>query len=221
MTSLPMTSLPTTTPDNDALWRDPDGRPTFRHKPKLVGSQISFSLTDKDLAWSDGRVSGRLPLHQIESVRIAFRPANIYTRRYRVEVRQRLGRRVWFSNVSWRGMVDIEAHDAPFAAFTRLLLTRIAKSSPQARFLAGEPAWRYWAVATVSAGLALSLAYLAVSAIRVLNWTVLGFVVLLGGYTIWQMSLWLDKNRPGTFDPLDPPGRLLPERLTPPPAARP
>ncbi len=132
---------------DDGLWLDHEDRPTFRHKPKLIGPEIVFTLQDREIAWSDGRVSGSLPLHQIESVRLVFRPANLYTSRYRIEIRQRLGKRIWFSNVSWRGMVEIESHDAPFAAFVRRLCAAIAKrrprpgSSPASR-PGAMPSWR-------------------------------------------------------------------------------
>lgn len=195
---------------DDGLWRDHEDRPIFRHKPKLIGPEIVFTLQDREIAWSDGRVSGGLPLHQIESVRLVFRPANLYTSRYRIELRQRLGKRIWFSNISWRGMVDVEAHDAPYAAFVRRLCSAIAKASPKAQFIAGEPAWRYLAVAAITAGLAVSLAYLALAALKTTNWGMLTLVAFIGGYTIWQMSLWLRKNRPGRFDPLALPADLLP-----------
>lgn len=195
----------------DALWRDSEGRPIFRHRPKLVGPEIVFTLEDRDLAWSDGRSSGRVPLHQIDHVRLVFRPANLYLKRYRFEIRQRLGRRVWFSNVSWRGMVEVEAHDAAFSAFVREVLKAAASASPKARFLAGEPLWRYLAVAATTAGLGLSLSYLAFQGLRTLNWGLLGLVAFIGGYAVWQMSLWLRKNPPSEFDPLNPPAALLPD----------
>jgi len=206
---------PHPTSTDPALWRDDNGRPTFRHRPKLVGPEIHFTIDERDLVWSDGRSSGRLPLHQIDSVRLVFRPANLYTRRYRLEVRQRLGQKIWFSNVSWRGMVEIEAHDAPFSAFVRELCATIARTSPKARFIAGEPAWRYAIIAATTTGLAFSLAYLAYQAIRAVNWGLMGLVVFIGGYTVWQMSLWLTKNRPDAFDPLDPPAILLPDVTRP------
>ncbi len=206
---------PETTLTDPALWLDHEGRPTFRHRPKLVGPEIHFTIEERDLAWSDGRSSGRLPLHQIDSVRLVFRPANLYTRRYRLEVRQRLGQKIWFSNVSWRGMVEIEAHDAAFTAFVRALCAAIAEGSPKARFIAGEPAWRYAVIAATTTGLAFSLAYLAYQAIRAVNWGLMGLVVFIGGYTVWQMSLWLTKNRPDDFDPLNLPAILLPD-VTPP-----
>jgi len=198
----------------DGLMRDHEDRPTYRHRPKLIGMDVSFTLEERDLVWSDGRVTGRLPLHQIESVRIAFRPANLYTHRYRVDIRQRLGQKVWFANISWRGVAEIEANDPAFHAFVRVLLAAIARASPKARFLAGEPRWRYAVVALTTGLLALCLAYLAVQGLQARNWGLLGLVAFVGGYTVWQMSLWLTKNRPGTFDPLDPPAALLPKPVT-------
>jgi hypothetical protein len=195
----------------DALWRDHDGRPIFRHRPKLVGREIVFTLEDRDLAWTDGRLSGKVPLHQVEHVRLTFRPSNLYLKRYRFEMRQRLGRRIWFSNVSWRGMVEVEAHDAAYSAFVREVLTATAKASPKARFLAGEPLWRYIAMVAASSGLGLSLAYLAFHGLTTANWGLVGIVGFIGFYAAWQMSLWLAKNPPAEFDPLNPPAALLPD----------
>ena len=199
----------------DALWRDHLGRPFFRHRPKLIGPEITFTLEERDLVWSDGRSSGKVPLHQVEWARLSFRPANLHVQRYRLALRQRLGRTVWFSNVSWKGMVELEAHDAAFSAFVRVLLAAVAKASPKARFIGGEPAWRYGVVAVLTAGLALSLAYLGVRAVAPVNWGLIGLIVFFGGYTGWQMWLWLTKNRPVEIDPLDPPAFLLPGEARP------
>jgi len=207
-------------PPADALWRDHDGRPTFRHRPKLVGREIVFTLEERDLAWTDGRLSGKVPLHQVDYVRLTFRPSNLYLKRYRFELRQRLGRRIWFSNVSWRNMIEVEAHDAAYSAFVREVLAAVATASPKARFLAGEPLWRYIAMVAASGGLGLSLAYLAFNALTTVNWGLIGLVAFIGGYAVWQMSLWLTKNPPAEFDPRTPPEALLPEVVTPPAAPR-
>lgn len=198
-------------PIRDALWRDHEGRPTFRHRPKMVGSETVLTLEDRDLAWTDGRLSGKVPLHQVDYVRLTFRPSNLYLKRYRFELRQRLGQRIWFSNVSWRGMVEIEAHDAAYSAFVREVLAAVAKASPKARFLAGEPLWRYIAMAAASGCLGLALAYLAFHGLRAANWGLVGIVAFMGLYAAWQMSLWLRKNPPAAFDPLKPPAALLPD----------
>lgn len=199
-----------TEPAPDALWRDQDGRPIYRHRPKLVGAEITFTLEERDLTWSDARSSGRIPLHQIDSVRLVFRPANMYMQRYRIEIRQRLGRRIWFSNISYRGLASVEANDAPFAAFIRALLPAIAKASPKARFLAGEPLWRYGATAAVAIGLAGALALVAIEVLRARNWPAAAVVAFVGAYAGWLMWQWLGRNRPAVMDPADPPAALLP-----------
>lgn len=196
------------------LMRDQADRPIYSHRPKPFGGEVSFTLDERDLVWSAAGATGRLPLHQIESVRITFRPANLHTHRYRVDIRQRLGRTLWFANVSWRGIAEMQANDPSFVAFLRVLLATVARTSPKARFIAGEPAWRYAAVAFTSALLALCLAYLAVLGLTTLNWGLIGLVVFIGGYAVWQMALWLTKNRPASFDPLDPPAALLPATVS-------
>ena len=35
---------PTSPSPADALWRNSDGQPFFRHRPKLVGAEITFTL---------------------------------------------------------------------------------------------------------------------------------------------------------------------------------
>lgn len=194
----------------DPMWRDADDHPMFRHRPKVIGAEITFKLEPDALVWSDGKHKGRLPLHQIESVRIVFRPANLYMQRYRVDVRQRLGQRVWFSNVSYRGMVEMESHDKPFSAFVRELMRRVAKASPKAQFFGGEPLWRYVPGAIVTAMLAAALGFMGVEAVRTLNWSMLAIVVLIGGFTTWQMGQWLVKNKPVAVDPANPPDYFFP-----------
>lgn len=197
------------TPD-DPLWRDHDDNPLFRHRPKVIGPEITVRIDRDAIAWTNGKYSGRLPLHQIESVRIAFRPANLYAQRYRVDVKQRLGQNIWFSNVSWRGMVEMESHDAPFSAFVRELARRVRKASPKAQFIGGEPGWRYWPAAIMTIGFTLALLYIGTEALRTASWS-LGLVVgLVGVYTAWIMGLWLRKNWPSTFDPDAIPSDLLP-----------
>jgi hypothetical protein len=201
----------------DALLRDPQGRPAYFHRPKLIGPETVFTLEDRDLAWSNGRSSGRLPLHQIDSVRIVFRPANLYTQRYRVEIRQRLGRKLWFSNISYRGMAQVEAHDPAFTAFVRTLLPAIAKASPKARFLGGEPAWRYGAVAVITLALVGALLLVGTEALRARSWPAIAVAGMIGAYVAWLMGQWLVRNRPVEIDPANPLEQLLPGgRLMPP-----
>lgn len=201
----------------DPMWRDHEDRPVFRHRPKVVGPEISVTLDARDILWSNGKITSRLPLHQVEEVRIVFRPANLYLHRYRVQVRQRLGGAIWFANVSYRGMVEMEAHDAPFAAFVRTLCLRVKEASPKTRFVAGEPLWRYVPGVVVTAALALSLLYIGFEAIRAGNYTMLGLAMFIGGFTAWQMGQWIVKNRPGTFDPTAIPPQLLPPVTKPQP----
>ncbi|MGL4286329.1 MAG: hypothetical protein ACRCVA_08310 [Phreatobacter sp.] len=204
-----MTELASADPA-DALWRDAKGQPFFRHRPKLVGAEITFTLEPDALAWSDGKVEGRMPLHQIGSVRIVYRPANLYTRRFRVEINQRLGKSVWFANLSYRGLMEVETNDQPFAAFVRELLARIAKASPKALFLGGEPAWRYGLVGLFSLVLAGAGIIVGVEAVKTLTWALAGAVLVVAGYMAWQMAQWLIRNKPVVINPQDPPTALLP-----------
>jgi hypothetical protein len=198
------------------LWLDHEDRPFFRHRPKLIGPEITMTLDGDDLLWSDGRTSLVLPLADIRQVRLVFRPANLHTRRYCAEIIPRRGRKLWISNVSWRGMVEIEAHDGAYSAFLRRLLPAIAKAAPTTFFIAGEPFWRYGLIGLTTLGLVGSVTWLAIPAVASRNIGLIGILALLGGYTIWQMTLWLTRNRPGLFDPAHPPAWLLPSAVTPP-----
>lgn len=201
---------PTSSPPADALWRDAEGRPFFRHRPKLVGAEITFTLEPDALAWSDGKIEGRLPLHQIGTVRILYRPANLYNKRFRVEIGQRLGKSVWFANLTYRGLMEVEANDAAFAAFVRVLLPAIARAAPKARFFGGEPPWRYGLVALFNLVLVAAGIAVVVEAVRSLTWALAGATLAVAGYMGWQMATWLIRNRPVTIDPNAPPPQLLP-----------
>lgn len=201
---------PIVTASTEDLQRDAEGRPCYRHRPKLIGGEIGITLEPDALVWSDGTTESRLPLHQIAQVRLVFRPANLYTQRYMVQISQRLGKTIWFANLSYRGMVEVEATDRPFSAFVRELLPRIAAASPKARFLGGEPAWRYGLVGLLTLMLMAAAVMLAVTAIRTLTWPVAATVLAIAGYIGWQMTLWLIKNKPSMIAPRDPPASLLP-----------
>ncbi|QCK88099.1 hypothetical protein E8L99_21230 [Phreatobacter aquaticus] len=199
-------------------WLDHEDRPYFRHRPKLIGPVITMTLDGDHLLWSDGKSTLTLPLADIRQVRLTFRPANLHTRRYCAEITPRAGRKLWMSNVSWRGMVELEAHDGAYTGFLRRLMPAVAKAAPKTLFIAGEPLWRYGLIGLTTLGLVFSVIWLAIPALANRNWGLIGILALLGGYAIWQMSLWLTKNRPGLFDPGQPPKALLPSGVTPPQA---
>jgi hypothetical protein len=200
------------------LWINDDGRPFFRHRPKLVGQAITFTLEKDALAWSDGKVEGRMQLDRIEIVHIRYRPANLATQRFRVEIRDVSGKAVWFANLSYRGLMDVETHDGAFVAFVRRLLTAVQKASPHARFIGGEPAWRYGLVSVTSVLLVIAALVVGRAALTSLSWPLAGAVLVVGAYMVWQMAEWLRRNRPSVIDPDNPPTLLLPSGVTPPPA---
>lgn len=197
---------------------DDDGRPFFRHRPKLVGQAITFTLETDALTWSDGKVEGRMRLDKIETVHILYRPANLASQRFRVELRDHSGTAVWFANLSYRGLMDVETNDAPFAAFVRRLLQAVHQASPHARFIGGEAAWRYGLVTVTSVLLVIAAVIVGRAALTSLSWPLAGAVLVVGGYMLWQMAEWLRRNRPALIDPDHPPALLLPSGVRPPQA---
>jgi len=195
--------MPPQDPPRQDMTDEPDhvAIPTYGHKPKVIGGEIVFKIEGDQLTWVDGVNSDSLALHQIESVRLSFRPANLTLHRYRCDIRQRLGRRIWFSNISLRGLADLNADDPAYRSFVSELCRRIAERSPKAVFLGGEPMWRYAPGLMFTISLAIAVLFLGFEAVRSANWGLLAIVAFIGGYVAWQMGLWIVKNRPAPFDP--------------------
>jgi hypothetical protein len=183
---------------------------TYSHAPRPVGGPVTFELDGDRLRVDSGRKVQDVRLGAVEQVRLTYEPRSFSRRAFQTKVRMKDGKSFRFSSLHWKSLVEAERLDGQYRAFTRALLSAIAASNPEARFLAGRPRW-VWGATVFLGGAALAgMAVFAFGAVRGghTGAALIGAVFL--GLGIWQLEPMIRLNKPRRFVPDAPPAELLP-----------
>lgn len=186
------------------------GRWPYTHSPKPIGSPVSFVLEGDRLSVDTGRKTFDLRLAEVEEVRMTYEPGRMSRRVYRTRLRMRQGRTVTFTSLNWKSLMEAQELGPAYRTFAGCLFQAVAEANPRARFMAGQPYWR-WAL---TAGIAVAcLAAMVIVVWRALQTGATGFAfmaVLLAAVGIWQLEPMVRLNRPRSFSPDRPPPDLMP-----------
>lgn len=153
------------------------------------------------------------PYREVELVRLSYRPRSLDYRVYRLDARLRDGRSVTLHNIATSPAAMFKPHerwDEGYRRFAAELVGRVAAAAPQARLVAGLPAWRYWPAVLVAALLAVFLLVNGAKAIIAGDLRALAVAALGLGVTGWFASLFLWRNRPQPLRPGAVPPEVLP-----------
>jgi hypothetical protein len=191
--------------------QDPDGDPSYVHKPSLMGAPFELWLRPDALEWRAGRREGRIPYARVTRIRLSFRPVTMQTRRFLTELWWPGGPRLTIASTSWRSMIEQTTQDRAYGAFVRELNARVARAGAAASFETGTPAVLYWPGLVVFAAVTLALAALTVHALAVGAWAGAALVGGFLGLFLWQSGSYFRRNRPGRYRPQAPPSALVPD----------
>lgn len=188
-------------------------RASWFEKPRtitILDDALVVSAAAESGAAGAGERPRSLALPDVVEVRLSHSPSRFDANRFRCRLRTRDGEKLTFHNAVWEGPVS-EADISPdYRAFVSELCRRVFAANPSARFLRG----RSRAAMLVENGilLALFVAMIAVFALlktRVHWFQWLQIVLIVVYFPLAVMSY--RRNRPGTFDPLEPPDEVLPK----------
>lgn len=182
----------------------------YEHNPKPIGSPVSFVLDGHRLSVDTGRKTFDLHLGGVEEVRMTYEPGRMSRRVYRTRLRMAGGRTVTFTSLHWKSLMEARELGPSYRHFAGLLIQAVAEANPGARFLAGQPRWRWLLTAGTAA---LCLATMAVLVWRALQMgaTILAlFGFLFAATGIWQIEPMVRLNRPRSFRPDQVPQELMP-----------
>lgn len=183
---------------------------SYSYRPSLMGSPLSFKLTERGIDWDSGSKSGNIPYRSVRRLRMSFRPVSMQQRRYMTELWAEGDARLVFVSSSWKSLFEQESLAKPYTAFISELHRRLAQSAPSALYQQGTHPLRYWPGLVVLAGVALGLAALTVSALKS---ETKGAALFIGGFLVlflWYGGNYFRRNRPGVYHPDAPPAELLP-----------
>jgi hypothetical protein len=189
-----------------------EGAPYYAYKPSLMGAPWEYWLRPQGLAWRSGRFEGEIPYRDIVSVRLAYRPLTLQTRRFVTMIRSTSGPRLVIASSSWRSMVEHGNQLADYSAFVRALHRRLVETGGAAQFRAGLPALLYWPGFAAFLAIALTTVGLAGRALLVGEWAAALLIGCFIGLFIWQSGGFFDRNLPRTYRPDAPPDKLLPPK---------
>ena len=171
----------------------------YAYKPSLMGAALELRLTPAVLEWRRGRRTDRIPYTAIRRLRLSFRPVTMQSHRFLAEIWPAGGPKLQICSTSWRSVVEQERHDAAYTAFIAELHRRIAGAGAAPVLETGVPIVVYWSGFVVLAGVCLAIAGLIVRALQVGAYVGAGIVACFLPFFLWQIGMFLHRNRPGTY----------------------
>jgi hypothetical protein len=188
---------------DDTVW-------TYSHTPKPVGHPISFRLEGDRLVVDSGRRVDTVALGAVEEVRLTYAPGRLGRSALATTVRLTDGKTFSFSSVTFASMVEMRVQGPEYRAFLAALLHAIGQASPRARYVAGQPLWRWLISAALAVGLLFGLVLVAWRAFQTGAAGTALLALAVGGLGLWQLEPMVRLNRPRPFAFDSPPPELLP-----------
>jgi hypothetical protein len=182
----------------------------YAQTPKPIGHPIRFRLEGDRLEVDSGRRVDTVALAAVEEVRLTYAPGRLGRSNFVAAVRLRDGKTFTLSSVTWASMVEARTQAPEYRAFLSALLAAVAKAVPDARFVAGQPRWRWLATAALTGAMLLGIALVAWRAARGGAGGTALLALAIGALGIWQLEPMVRLNRPRRFAPDAPPSELLP-----------
>ncbi len=182
---------------------------THRVRASVFAQEAEWRLDGDRLIWreatgSDSARSGMIALDQVESLRLTREPTRGGVRMF-CRVRTRDGTAALIASAHYAGVLRTEDRSASYKGLVCEMVARLAAANPNARFLTGATPFVWWGVV-----LGLALLFGALGALFVLAGREIFTIRMIAGLALVALGApnlirWLTSNRPGAFDPANPP----------------
>lgn len=181
----------------------------YAYKASVAGSPHLFDLTEQGLSFQTGFRSGVWSYADIERIRLSYRPVSMLRHRFRADIRHKDGKTLRIFSSTWSGIVTMTPQDEAYRAFIEELHRRVAGERDVVCVAGMQPIAFYLAVAVFGA-IAIAIAGLFIRALLAADFPaalfMLGFAIWAG----WYIGGFLMRNKPGRYEPLILPARLMP-----------
>lgn len=186
---------------------------TYTFRSNAFVGERTYRLTDDALVVEEaGKPLGGAFYDGISEVRLAFTPTRAATNRYRAQIIYRDGGMAELFNTDYRGVLDFPEKNAEYNAFLTELHRRLAAKGKNIRFARGNTHAAYvgnWALTIfIFAMLALVVLFLIPNWGG--TWIVFAKLALIFAF-LPVLICYMQKAKPGTYDPLAIPKDVLPE----------
>jgi hypothetical protein len=186
-------------------------QPNYSHRAKPFSLESEFRFKPDHLSVNHGKRSGNFPYRDIAMIRLLYKPKNTTNEGYEAKIFRRDKHTASLSNISWKGLIEIERKDAEYSAFLHALIAKVSAANPQVILQAGMPLWLHRitaAVGLIAVGIMLAVSY---QAVMLGSWQLGVFAVVLAAYFAWWAWRYVSRNRPRHFKPGAIPADVLPQ----------
>lgn len=171
----------------------------YTYRPSLLGAAWQFTLAPEDIQWSAGGRSGCISYGKVRRIRMSYRPANMQSHRFLMEVWGEGAPKLRIVSTSWKSMFEQERLDKPYTVFVAALHRRLVEAGAPVIYQRGSNPLSYWPGLIMFAGVALGLGFLITRAVQQ---SAMSGAVFVGAFLLlflWQGANFFRRNRPGTY----------------------
>jgi hypothetical protein len=195
-----------------AMSDDPYIPVSYAHRAKPFSLEAEFRFKPDHLSVAQGKRSGNFPYRDIMMIRLLYKPKNTTNEGYEAKIYRRDKHTASLSNISWKGLIDLERKDAQYRAFIEELVSRVQAANPDVVLQAGMPVWLHRITAAAGLGAVGIMLVVGFQAVVLGSWQVGVFAVALAAYFCWWASRYISRNRPRSFTAKTIPEDVVPKR---------
>lgn len=188
----------------------PPPSPAYRQRPKAIGYETAYRLDGDSLVVDTTHRVDTIRLAAVEEMRFGYEPHNFAWHCFRTTLKMTGGRKLSFTNLSWKGLADCARQDGAYRDFVLALVAAVTTANPACRLIGGKPPFIWWLLAVVAALVAAGLLAFIVRAAATgqINAALIG--VAVAGLSVWQLAPILRRNWPRRIAPRAIPPEVLP-----------
>jgi hypothetical protein len=194
----------------NASSEDAASNPTYGFRPRVIGAEHIFRLTQDALEFGLSNRERRIFYRDIARVRLSFSPANMALHRFLAEIWPRDGGKISIASVSAQSAFNFENRGPAYRAFTVELCRRIGMAQPGFHIESGMPRWRWVPAAIFALATLVALAFLLVRSLLNSQFSFFIFCLVFGVLFVSQIGTMLLRNRPRSCDANSIPMQVLP-----------
>ena len=172
--------------------------------------EATFRLDEEALTVADPKGETVYPLRDIASIRLAYAPSRIRTRRYTMTIRLRDRRKLVLSNEHYAGPADFESRSEAYLAFVGALHRQLLALAVPVRYRAGSTPAGFSGTALVVISALIGLPLIGAFLVRGNGSfaTMIGWAVVFALLPVLFVMIW--RNWPRKYGPARIPSVVLP-----------
>lgn len=185
---------------------------TYRFRSNAFVGERTYTLTDDALVIEEeGKPRDGAFYDGISEVRLAFTPTRAATNRYRTQIIFKEGGMAELFNTHFAGVLNFPEKNAEYNAFLAELHRRLAAKGKNVRYMRGNSQAAYFGnwLLTIFIFAMLALAFVLLMTLGLVWIAVLKLVIILCFIPV--LIRYMQRAKPGSYDPLDIPKDVLPE----------